>query len=444
MSLSILDRWFQISERGSTVSREIIAGLTVFGAMAYIVAVNPAILSSAGLDRHDMVMTTIAGAVAGTLLMAIWARLPIALAPAMSSNVLFSQVIVQQAHVSPSTAFTVVLFSGLCFTLLSLSQIRQKIIKGFPPAIVLGIQIAIGAFIARIGLMSAGVAVPSTVGFSFGSLGNPTVLLGLGGIALCAILNALRVPAGLLIAIVIITIAGIFIPTAHGPITKLPSNLVDWPHYPTHLFLPFDFHGFFSHLGLLVPITIYFLLSDFFDATATMMTVAHRAGLDGTDGRPGLDHRAFASDGAASVIGASLGTCTVSAYVESLAGVEAGGRTGLSALIVALLFAASSVFWPLITSIPAVATAPVLVLVGMSMLGALSRLPATFSEAAPPVLMLLIATITGNFMLSLTCGLLLYTALAVALRDYKRLTPIVVGLDIAFVLYMFLETHMNF
>ena len=242
----------------------------------------------------------------------------------------------------------------------------------------------------------------------------------------------------------IITIAGIFIPTAHGPITKLPSNLVDWPHYPTHLFLPFDFHGFFSHLGLLVPITIYFLLSDFFDATATMMTVAHRAGLDGTDGRPGLDHRAFASDGAASVIGASLGTCTVSAYVESLAGVEAGGRTGLSALIVALLFAASSVFWPLITSIPAVATAPVLVLVGMSMLGALSRLPATFSEAAPPVLMLLIATITGNFMLSLTCGLLLYTALAVALRDYKRLTPIVVGLDIAFVLYMFLETHMNF
>ncbi|MBS1062212.1 NCS2 family permease [Gluconobacter wancherniae] len=444
MSRSIIDRWFQISERGSTVSREIIAGLTVFGAMAYIVAVNPAILSSAGLDRHDMVMTTIAGAVAGTLLMAIWARLPIALAPAMSSNVLFSQVIVQQAHVSPSTAFTVVLFSGLCFTLLSLSQIRQKIIKGFPPAIVLGIQIAIGAFIARIGLMSAGVAVPSTGGFSFGSLGNPTVLLGLGGIALCAILNALRVPAGLLIAIVIITIAGIFIPTAHGPITKLPSNLVDWPHYPTHLFLPFDFHGFFSHLGLLVPITIYFLLSDFFDATATMMTVAHRAGLDGTDGRPGLDHRAFASDGAASVIGASLGTCTVSAYVESLAGVEAGGRTGLSALIVALLFAASSVFWPLITSIPAVATAPVLVLVGMSMLGALSRLPATFSEAAPPVLMLLIATITGNFMLSLTCGLLLYTALAVALRDYKRLTPIVVGLDIAFVLYMFLETHMNF
>ena len=441
--LSSLDRWFHISARGSTVPREIIAGLTVFGAMAYIVAVNPSILSAAGLDRHDMVMTTIAGAVAGTLLMAFWARLPIALAPAMSSNVLFAQVVVQQAHVNPRTAFTVVLFSGLCFTALSLSQIRQRIIRGFPPSIVLGIQVALGAFIARIGLTTGGIAVPTAQGLTFGSLSDPSVLLSLGGVLLCAVLVVLRVPAGLLLAISTLTVAGLFIHTDKGAITTLPAHAVDWPHYPTNLFLPFDFAGFFSHLGLLIPITLYFLISDFFDATATMMSVAHRAGLDGTPEKPALDHRAFASDGAASIIGASLGTCTVSAYVESLAGVEAGGRTGLSALVVALLFAVSSVFWPLITAIPAIATAPVLVLVGLNMLGSLHRVVDNPSDAIPPLTMLLIAGVTGNFMLSLSCGLLLYTGLALALRDFKRLTPIVLGLDAAFLFYMVLQSHMG-
>lgn len=443
MLLSRLDRWFHITARGSTIPREVIAGLTVFGAMAYIVAVNPAILSAAGLDRHDMVMTTIAGAVAGTLLMALWARLPIALAPAMSSNVLFAQVVVQQAHVSPRTAFTVVLFSGLCFTALSLSQIRQRIIRGFPPSIVLGIQIALGAFIARIGLITGGIAVPSPEGLTFGSLSSPSVVLSMAGVVLSAILVVLRVPAGLLLAILAITIAGLFIHTPSGPITHLPGQLLDWPHYPTNLFLPFDFHEYFSHLGLLVPITLYFLLSDFFDATATMMSVAHRAGLDGTLEKPALDHRAFGSDGAASIIGASLGTCTVSAYVESLAGVEAGGRTGLSALVVAVLFALSSVFWPLITAIPAIATAPVLILVGLNMLGSLSRVAETPAEAIPPLTMLLIAGVTGNFMLSLSCGLLIYTALAIATRQLHRLTPIVLGLDAAFVFYMVLQAHMG-
>lgn len=439
---AFIDRYFHISRRGSTIGREIIAGLTVFGAMAYIVAVNPAILASTGLARHDMVMTTIAGAVAGTLIMALWARLPIALAPAMSSNVLFAQVIVQQAHVSPSTAFTVVFFSGTCFTILSLTRIRQKIIRGFPPTIILGIQIAIGAFIARIGLISAGIAVPSPTGINFASLSQPSVILALCGIFLCALLSVLRVPAGLLLTIIIVSIIGIFVPDhAHHPITALPSHLIDWPHYPTHLLFPFDFHDFFQHIGLLLPITLYVLLSDFFDATGTMMSVTHRAGLTGTPEKPTLDYRAFASDGAASIIGAILGTCTVSAYLESLAGAEAGGRTGLSALVVALLFALSCVFWPLITSIPALATAPVLVLVGLGMLSSLSRLPSSLEESITPLFMLLIAVITGNFMLSLACGMLLYTGVACVLRHFKKITPIIIGLDIAFICYMLLQSR---
>lgn len=441
MLAAFLDRYFHISKRGSTIPREAIAGLTIFGAMAYIVAVNPAILAATGLDRHDMVITTIAGAVAGTLIMALWARLPIALAPAMSSNVLFAQVIVQQAHVGPRTAFTVVLFSGLCFTFLSLTRLRQKISQGFPPTIILGIQVAIGVFIARVGLVSAGIAVPSPTGLSFGSLTDPPVLLGLGGILVCAVLSVIRLPAGLLMTVLGLTAAGAIVSHDGQAITRLPNHLVDWPHYPFHLLMPFDFGDFFAHIGLLFPITIYVLLSDFFDATGTLLSVAHRAGLCGTKEHPDLDPRAYASDGAASVVGAMLGTCTVSAYVENLAGAEAGGRTGLSALVVALLFALSSVFWPLITAIPAVATAPVLVLVGLSMMGGLSHLPALQEDALTPLCMLLIAGVTGNFMLSLACGMLLYTALAVALRRFDRLTPTVLGLDVAFICYMILQSR---
>ncbi|QHI95802.1 NCS2 family permease [Aristophania vespae] len=442
MFLTWLDRFFHISQRGSTISREIVAGLTVFGAMAYIMAVNPTILSATGLARHDMVMTTIAGAVAGTLIMALWAKLPIALAPAMSSNVLFTQVIIVQGHFSPRTAFTVVFCSGLCFTALALTQLRQKIINGFPPAIIIGVQAAIGAFVARLGLITAGIAVPSPGGLAFGSLSDPSVILALSGIALCAAFLICKIPAGFLITIFVLTITGLFVPNGHGGvITQLPNRFFDWPHYPTHLLFPFDFKEFFSHLGLLIPITLYLLLSDFFDATATLMSVVQRSNLHENTGKLKLDSSAFAADGLASVVGATLGTSTVSAYVENLAGAEAGARTGLAAIVVALLFALSCVLWPLITAIPALAISPILVLVGLSMTSCLGRLSSSLDEALAPLFMFLIAAVTGNFMLSLTCGMLLYSGLAVVSRQFSRLTPVVLSLDIVFIGYMVLQTY---
>ncbi|WP_198027154.1 NCS2 family permease [Parasaccharibacter apium] len=437
---SSLDHFFQITRRHSTIPREISAGLTIFGSMAYIMAVNPAVLAGAGLARHDMIMTTIAGAVAGTLLMALWARLPIALAPAMSSNVLFAQVVVQQAHVSPSTAFTVVLFSGTCFTLLSLTRLRLKIIQSFPPCIILGIQTAIGAFIARIGLISAGIAVPSAGGLGFASLSHPAVILALAGVMFCLLLQLLRIPAGLLVTIMVLTLAGLVVPGPDGQaLTQLPGHLIDWPHYPVNMLAPFDFHEFFQHLGLLLPITLYILLSDFFDATGTMLTVTRQAGLCGTREQPDLPPRAFAADGAASIIGALLGTCTVSAYLESLTGAEAGGRTGLSALVVALLFALSCFFWPLITAIPALATAPVLVFVGIIMLSNLTELPDNLEESFPPLCMVLLTVVTGSFMLALACGMLLYTAMLLIRRAFHKVTPVIICLDIIFLCYMILQ-----
>lgn len=439
-----LERRFAIAARGSNIRREILAGLTTFSAMAYIMAVNPAIMAAAGLARHDMIMTTIAGAFFGTLMMALFANMPIALAPAMSSNAIFAQVVVQQMHVRVGTAFTIILLGGIAFTLLSVSRLREKIVRGFPEPIVMGIQVAIGIFIARIGMVTGGLAVPSADGFRFGALSDPAVLLCLGGLIMAAIMNVARVSGGLLITIATVTIAGLFVRSGGHPVTMPPQHIFDWPHYPTHLFLPFDFHDFAAHIGLLVPITLYFLISDFFDATGTMFSVANRAGLVKPNGETMLGRSAFAADGAASIVGSALGTCTVSAYVESLVGVEAGGKTGLTALVVALLFLAASVLWPIIIIIPAVATAPILILVGLSMLSHLAHMTDRSQEGVlTPLVMLLIAVMTGNFMYSLAIGLLFYSALLIATRQFTKLTPMLLGLDIIFLFYLTLVSRIG-
>jgi len=413
--------------------------------MAYIMAVNPEIMAMAGLDRHDMIITTIVAAVVGTLMMALWANLPIALAPAMSSNIVFAQIVVVHMGVPPRVAFTMVFISGLVFAALSLTNGRKKIIQGFPEPIIDGIRFAIGAFIARIGLTTGGLAVPSHEGLGFGSLANPSVLLCLGGLLMALMLVRARVPAAMLITIVAVTIMGYFVQGTDGhAITRLPDHVTDWPHYPTHLLFPFDFAGLANHLLVLVPVTIYFFLSDFFDATGTMLAVTRRAGLEREDGKPLLGRAAFTADGAASIVGASVGTCTVSAYIESLVGVESGGRTGIVGVTVALLFAVSSFFWPAITMIPAVATAPVLIVVGLDMLSGLtSVVRETADEMLAPLFMVIVTLLTGNFMISLACGLLLYSALMVATRQWRKLTPMLLGLDVVFLVFLVLETRMQ-
>lgn len=436
---SWLDRHFRIGQRGSTVQREILAGLTTFGAMAYIMAVNPAIMANAGLAQHDMIMTTIAAAICGTLLMALFANMPIALAPAMSSNAIFAQIVVKQIHVDVRTAFTIVLLGGVAFTALSITRLRHKIIQAFPEPIVLGIQVAIGIFIARLGMVTGNLAVVAPDGFHFGALSDPSALLTLFGLFIAGVFMVLRVPAGMLLTIIAVTVVSLFVHKNGHALASLPTHPMEWPHYPTQLLFPFNFGDFFSHLELLLPITLYFLISDFFDATGTMYSVANRAGLTKPDGSTLLGRAAFAADGSASMIGAALGTSTVSAYVESLVGVEAGGRTGLTALVVALLFAASSIFWPLIVMIPSEATAPILILVGLSMLSALGQAANQSKEALlTPALMLLIAVLTGNFMISLALGLLFYSLMLLVTCQFVRLTPMVLGLDAVFLFYLVL------
>ena len=229
-----LDRDFRLSERGSSVAQELVAGATTFAAMAYILAVNPAIMSNAGMDRGDLVIATALAALFGSTLMGLWANLPLAVAPAMGSNVIFTYVIVKQMGAPWRGALAMVAFTGVVFLVLSLSKLRGKVAKDVPEALKVGIQAAVGALIVFIGLRGAGfiVANPSTY-IAMGSLKNPATLLTMIGILLTPILVARKTPGALIIAIAALTIVGLFVPGAAGKmVTSPPTAFVAWPKWP--------------------------------------------------------------------------------------------------------------------------------------------------------------------------------------------------------------------
>lgn len=435
--LSTLNRYFRIEERNSSISREVVAGLTTFGAMSYIIVVNPAILSAAGMNMHSLIITTALASMIGTLIMALWANLPIALAPGMGSNVIFAQVVVLQMGVSYQTAFTMVLIGGVLFTILSLSRWRERIVRGFPEPIRLGIQCGLGLFIAYLGLKNAGLVSLAHDRLSFGNIAEPAVMLSLVGVLATPMLLALRIPAAFLVSIAALSVIGLFI-TAHGaPLTAFPDRIIDFPIIPKELFFAFDFQEFFTHFWLVLPITLYFFMSDFFSATATLIGVTRRGKIMDEDGNIPSARQAYAADGFASIIGAALGTSTVVAYVESAAGVEAGGRTGLTGIVVAVLFGFSLFLWPLIGIIPAQATAPALVMVGVLMMEGIRDLDTSRPEnAIPPLLILLITVVTTDLMMGLAIGCFVYSLIVLATRQWQKLTAMLLTLDVIFIIYI--------
>ncbi len=440
---SRLGRYFGVRASGSSLSREFVAGITTFGAMSYIIVVNPLILSAAGVDRHALIATTVIASALGTLIMALWARLPIALAPGMGSNIVFAQVVVLQLGASYATALTMVLTGAAAMLALSLSRWRAKIVVGLPPSIRLGIQCAIGLFVAYLGMKNGGLVVDRHGSPAFGDLGDPAVLLALAGVLVTPMLLARKVPAALLLSIAAVTLLGLFVHGADGrAITPWPERVFDWPRLPTELLFAFDFHAFARQFLVLFPITLYFFLSDFFSATATLVGVTRRGRMMTPDGDIPNARRAYAADGLASVVGAAVGSSTVVAYVESAAGIEAGGRTGLTALVVAVLFGLAWFAWPLIAIVPAQATAPALVMVGLLMLEDLSELDTSSAENfMPPLLTLLVTAVTTDLMLGMAAGLFSYTLIVIALGRRALVTPVLLSLDAAFSLYIVLMRH---
>ena len=428
------------------MSREVVAGLTTFAAMSYVIVVNPAIVSATGMDRGELIITTILASIFGTVMMALLANLPIGLAPGMGNNVIFAQVVVLQLGISWHIALSVILLDAVIFLLLALSGLREKLVDGFPDPIKLGIQCGLGLFIAYIGLKNGGIIVSKgTSPIGFGNLSTPATLLTFIGILAAPVLMVLKVPGALLVSIIAITIIGFVVPGADPGtyVTPLPSQILALPKAPSDLFLQFDFPGLLKNFFVLLPVLLYFFLSDFFSATSTLIGVTRRGKLMTPEGKIPNAREAFSSDALGSIVGAALGTPTVTGYIESVTGVEAGGRTGLTALVIAGLFAVALFLWPVIAIIPPQATAPALVVVGVLMMEGIRDIdPAIPETCFPPILTLLVTVCTADLMAGMGSGCFVYTLMVLAQRQWKKVSPMLIGIDLVFALYFVVSTRL--
>jgi Permeases len=423
----MLQRLFKLDEHRTTVGRELQAGLTTFAAMAYILAVNPAILSATGMDKGALVTVTALTAAIATALMALMTNYPIALAPGMGINAFFTFTIVLGKGVAWPEALGMVFVNGVIFLVLSITGVREKIINAIPHALKIAVTCGIGLFIAFIGLKNGGVIVASPATFvTHGDFASGPVALCLAGIILTAILVARRVPGAIVISIALVTLAGLFVPAGEaGNVTQLPDSPVALPASPAPIFLKLTFNFLTNSDAFLLalPLILTLLLVDMFDNIGTLIGVTKRAGFLRPDGTLPKAGRALTADSLATILSALFGTSTVVSYIESASGVEAGGRTGLTTLTTAALMLFALFFTPLILIVPAAATAPALVIVGIFMMQSVTEIDMKdFTIAAPAVLTLLAIPLTFSIAEGIGLGLIAAALLALALGRPKSMT----------------------
>jgi AGZA family xanthine/uracil permease-like MFS transporter len=387
MNNSRLERLFQLSERGTTARTEIVAGVTTFLTMAYIVLVNPAILGQAGMPVAAVAAATCFAAAFACILMGFVANVPLALAPGMGLNAYFSFTVVQQMHVPWPIALGCVFISGVAFLLLTLGGIRQMIVAAIPQHLFAAVAGGIGLFIGFIGLRNAGIVVsnPAT-SVALGNLHAAGPGLALLGLLIIAGLSIWGVRGAMLIGIVVTTIVGwLFGMVSFKPD---PYSLATLSQTAFKLNLPGVF-GMTGHGLGLFEILFVFLFVDLFDNIGTLVAVTKRAGLIGPDGRISKLNRILFADATATIVGSLAGTSTVTSYVESAAGVQAGGRTGLTAIVTGILFLATMFVAPYAQLIPLAATAPALIMVGGLMMAPLIEVPWDEPEMAIPAFLTL-------------------------------------------------------
>lgn len=422
----MIERYFRLKENQTTVRAEFLGGLTTFITMAYIVVVNPQILSKAGMPVEGVVFATCISAAVATLVMGLYANYPIALAPGMSLNAYFTYSVCLGMHVPWQTALGVIFFSGVFFLILTVSRVREKIVNGIPDCLKHSTAGGIGMFIAFVGLRNANLVVANPATFvSLGSFGNHEAQLACVGLAIILILMTRKVTGAILIGVVATTLLGIF----RGMATW-PAHIISMPH-PSATWLKLDLRGAL-HLGLL-EIVFVFLFVDLFDNVGTLLGVCEQAGFvkDGKIPRVG---RALVSDAMGTVFGALTGTSTVTSYIESAAGVAAGARTGLSNVFVAGLFLLAVFFTPLATAIPGYATAPALIVVGALMTESIGRVVwSDFTDAIPAFVTLLATPLTFSIATGLSMGLVSYTLVKVAAGRFREVSPVIWILTLLFI-----------
>ncbi|RXY99673.1 NCS2 family permease [Fictibacillus sp. S7] len=435
-----LNRFFKLEERKTTIRTEILAGITTFLTMSYIIFVNPSILADAGIPKEAALAATIYGSVFCTLLMALWANFPVAVAPGMGLNAFFTYTVVLGAGLSWQTALGAVFISGLVFFILTITGVRQRIVDGVPPLLKSSISVGIGLFIAFIGLKNAGIVVANKDTFvSLGKLTEAGPLLALFGLLFASFLLSKKWKGALLISILVTSIAA------------MVTGFIDYPHSVKDIaslslpslsetFLAMDLKGAFAY-GIL-SILFSFTIVELFDNLATLIGLSNKAGLADENGEIENLDRALQADAIGTMASAAMGGTVMNAYVENATGISEGGRTGLTALTTGILFFLSLLFTPLIAFVPSVATAPILILVGALMLSEIKSISFDdFTDVIPAFLTIILMPLTFSIAQGLAFGFISYTVLKLAVGKHKDMHWMMYVISLAFIINFIWGSH---
>lgn len=435
-----LDRFFKITERNSTVRTEILAGITTFMTMSYIIFVNPLILADAGIPKEAALAATIYASVFCTILMALWANFPVAVAPGMGLNAFFAYTVVLGEGLSWQTALGAVFISGIVFFLLTVTGIRQMIVDGIPNVLKSAIAVGIGLFIAFIGFKNAGIVVSSeATTVALGDITAKGPLVAVVGLILAAFLMAKKVKGSLLISILVTTVLAMIVgvvghPTAVSDVVslKLPSL--------SETFFAMDLGGAVKY-GI-ISIIFSFTIVELFDNLATLIGLSNKAGLVDKDGKIQNLDRALQADSIGTMASAAVGSTALNAYVENATGIAEGGRTGLTALTVGILFFVMLIFAPIINFIPNAATAPILILVGALMLSEIKGISFDdFTDVIPAFLTIILMPLTYSIAEGLAFGFVSYTILKLLTGKSKQLHWIMYLVSLAFIINFIMAGH---
>ncbi len=423
----MLESVFKLSEHGTTARTEVLAGATTFLTMAYIAFVNPEILKAAGMDEGAVFVATCLAAAVGTLIMGLYANYPIALAPGMGLNAYFTYGVVLTMGHSWQVALGAVFLSGILFIIISLLPVREWIINSIPRSLKIAISAGIGLFLAMIGMQNAGVIADHQATLvTLGDLTKPEPMLAAAGFLIMVALSARRVPGAIIIAILVVTALGVGlgVSQSHG-VFSLPPSMA-----PT--FLQMDIIGAME-IGL-VTIIFVFLFVDLFDTAGTLVGLAHRGGMLDERGHLPRLRKALLADSVATTAGAAFGTSTTTSYIESAAGINQGGRTGLTAVTVAVLFLLALFLAPLAGTVPSYATAPALVFVACLMARGLAEIDwDDITESAPALVTAVGMPFTFSIATGIGLGFITYAACKILSGRHREASPAILILSVAFI-----------
>ena len=404
----MLNRYFEIEKRNSSIKKEIMGGATTFLTMAYIIFVNPSILGEAGMDKGALITVTIIASIVGTLLAGVWAKVPYAMAPGMGLNAFFTYTLVMGAGVTWETALGVVFLSGIVFLALTLTGFRTKIIQTIPLSLRLAVGAGIGLFISFIGFKNMGLIVdnPATL-VGLGKF-TPTLVIGIIGLLITAILEVRKVKGGILYGIIVTTSIALF----SGQIST-PDSIISMPPTIEPLLFKLDIISALSFS--LIGAIFSFMFVDLFDSVGTIVACSYEAGFIDKDGKVKHVDKILEADAVATVVGSLLGTSTTTTFIESASGIADGARTGFASVVTAGLFFLALFFAPLIGIVPPYATSPALIIVGVYMFKNIKEIDFNdFTEAIPAFLTILLMPLTYSISTGLSFGFISYVILKIA------------------------------